>query len=1495
MTQNQSTHSNQSKKRRKWPWITLAVILLLIGFVKYAVQADWFFNQIRQYVERTASESLHGDLQIEHMSGDLFSHVDIRGIKLQDAEQSGIAVIDSIKVEYSFLELVRSPNTLDRIDVYQLKADVVEDEEGWNVLNILPETEEPEKVEEEEDITEALPELVIRNIELHNHEITVSSPTLPDERAVIGDLNLEANISVSPQHQNVQLTNLDFQITEGRLDGPLELVTSARVDDEVITLESLTVTGAHTFLETHGDFDQQTEEFDFQLLLDPLGYGDVTPYADEWPIVQDVTVEVSTSGSLSDFNAGISLSAPGLDQLEINAGLATGSPLALTSLSVNTGAIDPTVLMEEELPQIEEFQLALQGNVPVDDWQNGRLNGDLSVSGLNFDPYSLDSYTADIDWDAGSATLDQLLTLDGEQITANLTLNDLFESQHWNADIFLNEINPAVWAQDDQLEGLVNGSIMADGAGFELTDEFINFEMDFDQLEMMKESIEHFHLAGSVNETHIEADNRIDLLRGSIVSEIESEWNREPIRYSLSTEASDLDLASFSFVQEISSDLNFTFEGQGSGVDLEELDMEGVLSLSESYFNEQEIESITTSFSIADEIIHIDESLIESEIAGGSLSARFNITDYTDIDNRLDFDLELRDLQSFASLAGADSLSARGNLTGYIQPTDNQLLEFNSNLALTNVAYDTLYIDKINGNARSELTTTPEYYADLDILHPRLGEFSARDIRIETEGNVEDDVIAGSNRFEFNISDESGLVQQSDYHIAPEDIRFTTHVFNIFDPNIEYYLTEPFDFRSNEAGVALDTMRLAADDGSSIALSGAQDEAGTITGYVSGADADLSVVQSAVLDEVVFEALLSGDTRFRFSEEELEVYSNINVSRFNYQELRFDLLNLDLDISDQRMVTDLQIQKDEQNLLESHFNLPFEPVAPEDLDETFFEEHVEGYLNIDPADIAMFDDFLEEIGIGAQTGTLSASTELSGTAGSPNFYGDVLFYDGKLSGVEVDTVRVNWDYVHADEEIMVNSYVESLGQRAAEIEGKFPFYADFQTFQVDVPEDEDEIEFNLNTTDFRLAAFNDFLDPNTLRNLQGLLNANIDITGSVAEPYFEGDLNLTGGLIRLIPNNIRVREIRLDLGLEPDKLTINTFRARSEGTMSGSGEITLDGFALESFDVQLNASNFLAFDDQDIRAVISLNTLLNGNMEEPELTGTFQLNRGRFNLDNFGERAVEDVELEDEEPRIPADEIDFFQRLAMDMQITMGRNVFLRNRRDPELDLTLRGELSLVKEHMQELEVFGELNIPTGHATTMLNKRFDIDSGSIMFSGDPQNPELDIRTQHRPRQQDEDIRIWYVITGTVNDPEFNYESEPEMEFQDIISYTLFGRPFESLGGWERTVTSRGESNIAADIALDVLIDRVEALAADRLGIDVFQIDNSRTGSGSGTSIKAGKFLTDRVFVAYVQELGGTTAGRQVIVEYMIRSNLELMFTGSDDYRSGIDLLWRYDY
>lgn len=1492
MTSTEKRHSAPaSRKSRKWPWITIIILLLIFALFRYTVQTDWFFNQVRQYVERTVTETLHGEITIDRISGDMFSHINITGISLRDEQRNDVVSIDSIQLRFAVSELIRAPRTLDRIDIHRLRADLIEDETGWNLLNLLPEADPDPETEPAE-----LPEIEVRNIALHDHEISVTSPMLPDEYAVIESLDLQAGISIAPEYQSARLDNLDFRLSEGRLDAPLEFASSAQLEDDRITLESLTIAGAHTLFESSGNINLSEEAFSLEALLQPLGHEDIIPYVEDWPVVQDLSVSLSSSGNFSEFTAGVSISAEGLEYLNLEAGIRRGSPLQLTSLSLQGSGIDAATLTQQDLPSIHDIRMALTGQVPINDWQDGRLEGELTINGFDYEPYRIDQYHADINWQGHGASVTQMLTRDGEEIDVDIRIADLFEVPDWETELSLRSINPAVWLADEELQGRIQGTINAEGEGFELSDRPIAFTADLHDIELMDERMDEILVNGSLDQEHLEADSRLRMRDGELITQIESAWQATPVAYSIQSEARNLDLSAISFLEELPSDLNFIFYGEGSGTSLGELDLSGRFDMARSEIDRRTIDSLSTRYAVTDTFLTIEDAFVESSIADGNVATHFHLLDYTDLRNRLDFSLNIKDLQPFAELTGAESLAAAGSINGNIEPNDNRQLIFNSRLSLTDIVYDTLYVDEINGRARSELTSAPAYSADLEILRPRLGETTIQDLNIATDGQIDENLITGDYRFEFNISEESGIAQVADYMFSEDDLKLTTSLFSIFDPTIEYRLTQPVDFTIDDRGINLDTMTLVSEDESTFSLSFSRDPDGIMEGHFSGERANLGTIQSAFMEEPVFHGLLDGHTEFRIDYDDLFVESNIQLTDFNFRELRLDLMNLSLNIADQRLVTEFFIEDDGDRLADSRFDLPFEPTAPEELDEEFFNETVDGYITIDPLDLTRFHEFMEETGIATQQGTLALDAELSGIAGSPTFFGDLILFDGALSGIEVDTVRFSWDYEHAAEQIEISSNVESMGQRVADIEGTLPFHADFQTFELDIPGDDDELAFSMNTRDFRMAAFSDFIPSAVARDLRGLLNADIDISGTLGDPDFSGNMSLSDGSVFLTENNIRISDIQVYLGLAPDQLSIDTFQMRSNGLISGFGTIGLDGFTPQNFDLSVNGRNFRAYGTRDIEAFVTLNTRFTGTMDEPRLSGSFRIDRGTIHLDDFGERTVEEVELDDEDDLLTtAEDIDFFERLAMEISISMDRNVFLRNRRDPEMNLALQGDLELVKPHFGELEIFGDLNIPSGSITTILNKRFDLDQGVISFSGAPDNPALDIQALYRPRQQNEEIRIWYIISGTVQEPEFTYDSEPEMEFQDIISYTLFGRPFEGLAGWERTVSGRGEASIASDLALDILLDRVEALAAERFGIDVIEIDNSRRSTGGGTSIKAGKFLSDRLFVAYLQELGGTRANRQVIFEYLIRSNIELILTASDDYRSGVDVLWRYDY
>jgi autotransporter translocation and assembly factor TamB len=73
-----------------------------------------------------------------------------------------------------------------------------------------------------------------------------------------------------------------------------------------------------------------------------------------------------------------------------------------------------------------------------------------------------------------------------------------------------------------------------------------------------------------------------------------------------------------------------------------------------------------------------------------------------------------------------------------------------------------------------------------------------------------------------------------------------------------------------------------------------------------------------------------------------------------------------------------------------------------------------------------------------------------------------------------------------------------------------------------------------------------------------------------------------------------------------------------------------------------------------------------------------------------------------------------------------------------------------------------------------------------------------------------------------------------------------------------------------------------------------EIDNTNRTTGGGTTIKAGKYISDKTMLAVIQQLGANST-TQFTLEYQFRRNLQLILTQSDDSRTGIDILWRHDY
>lgn len=297
---------------------------------------------------------------------------------------------------------------------------------------------------------------------------------------------------------------------------------------------------------------------------------------------------------------------------------------------------------------------------------------------------------------------------------------------------------------------------------------------------------------------------------------------------------------------------------------------------------------------------------------------------------------------------------------------------------------------------------------------------------------------------------------------------------------------------------------------------------------------------------------------------------------------------------------------------------------------------------------------------------------------------------------------------------------------------------------------------------------------------------------------------------------------------------------------------------------------------------------ISGSCTSPKIAGNITLENGFAQLSNFGRGALQVVEVD---TSTFFDRISVIDSLHLSMSIKIGENYYIRNQQYLPLKAGLSGVLELTKKAEAALQLTGKLDVNDGY-TKPLGKRFSLSNGSLNYTGTLDNPTIHLKSKYEPHRAKQDVKIWYIVEGTIEDPTFKFESEPFMEPKNMISYTLFGQPFYQLDSIEQNLVSSVVDRSTADQTTEVLLNRVEAIATEKLSVDVVRIDN--TNAESGTVITTGWYLNPRVFFA-IQNI---IAGRPRLgfyLEYFLTENLKLILSQNDDHGQGVNLQYEYDY
>jgi hypothetical protein len=205
-----------------------------------------------------------------------------------------------------------------------------------------------------------------------------------------------------------------------------------------------------------------------------------------------------------------------------------------------------------------------------------------------------------------------------------------------------------------------------------------------------------------------------------------------------------------------------------------------------------------------------------------------------------------------------------------------------------------------------------------------------------------------------------------------------------------------------------------------------------------------------------------------------------------------------------------------------------------------------------------------------------------------------------------------------------------------------------------------------------------------------------------------------------------------------------------------------------------------------------------------------------------------------------------------------------------DTQLEFFNELRVVKNYKSEMMVTGMTTVTNGFYQ-MEDKRFVLNESHLYFAGDPRKPLLDIKASYEKDQ----YLVHIFISGTTEEPIVNFNSEPFLTQQEILSLILFDGTGSSSGQGAEAYTLLG-GTFAKGLMKS-------------LGIDVDHLLLG-TDANDALSLEVGRKISKDITIMYMLKDGKN--GAKVRIEH--NRNFETDIIVQPPNTSSIEFLYKKD-
>jgi translocation and assembly module TamB len=419
----------------------------------------------------------------------------------------------------------------------------------------------------------------------------------------------------------------------------------------------------------------------------------------------------------------------------------------------------------------------------------------------------------------------------------------------------------------------------------------------------------------------------------------------------------------------------------------------------------------------------------------------------------------------------------------------------------------------------------------------------------------------------------------------------------------------------------------------------------------------------------------------------------------------------------------------------------------------------------------------------------------------------------------------------------------------------------------------------------------------------GTLAVDATVTGPASDPEIGGALELTRGDLRDYAEGLHFGDITARIVGGRGILRVASLSARAgRGTVSMRGTLGV----LEPHmpvDLKLSAKNAEPIQSDLLTADLDADIRVEGTLRQRiDVTGSIHVNRAQIGIPNSlpPNVAVLDVRWPGEAPPQPA-----ARRLAigLDLAFDAPRGIIVQGR---GLDAELGGSLK-IGGTTQDPQVRGGFRMIMG-TFSLASTQLRFSSGGVTFTGAGLKHQIDPSLDFLAQATVANATVTLRITGFADAPKFELSSSPKLPQDEILARLLFGESASQLSTLQ--VAQIGAalaslSGVGGGNTLNPLARVQKALGLAQLTVASATTTAAKgTTQSSGASITAGRYVSNRVFVAATQNTTGTS---QLKVDVDLTKHLKLQTrigngtataqgtTPENDPGSSVGLSYQFDY